>query len=720
MTPVPYSQSSENSVAPVMTAGLTLGGVPAETPLDYYLSVIRRNGWKIFSIVALSLALTYGVSSLLTPVYEATATVDIDLRTPSGVLGAEARPSSLLDTDQFMATQMKLVQSDSVLRPVAEKYNLLQIEKQDRDARGLPPSALTSAPVMLRKLRVNRPPNTFLLQISYRSPDRGLSTAVANEIARSYVQHTYDLRYQSAEGLSSFMERQLEQLKAKMEKSSDRLAAFARDLNVADPEQKTAILSSRLVQLNNEYAAAQADRLRKEAAFHSTANGSLEAAQVSTQGEALAKLTERLNEAESRFALAKTQFGKNFPEYKKAAAEVQELQDQLDQTRRSIGKRVEIEFQQAVNREGMLATAVAGLKKDFDALNARSFEYQTLKRDAEADKKLYDELEQKIKEAGINAGFQNSSIRVADPARPPLKPASPDMKLNLLLAFFGSLCVAMVLVIVSDQRDATVGDAEAARNLLRLSVLGSLPLARGSGRTALPAHGEEVSSKPLPLPQVMYQEAVQALCSTLRLAPRNHQMRSVAVTSALPGEGKTLTACQLAAANARKGLRTLLIDCDLRRPCVAPRIGLPPAQGLADVLRRTASWRDVRRPLLNLPALDVLTVEPGAASLTPALGQELPRLLAEAREEYDLVVLDSPPVLGFSGPLEVAAAADGVLLLAVPGATNSRLLRHCINSLRQVGIDNLGLVLNKVTTRNTEYAYYGKYHKYYKQYGKTA
>src|SRR5262249_25182561 len=161
--------------------------------------------------------------------------------------------------------------------------------------------------------------------------------------ARSYVQHTYDLRYQSAEGLSAFMERQLEELKAKMEKSSDRLAAYERDLNVADPEQKTAILSSRLGQINNEYAAAQADRVRKEAAFNSISNGSIEAAQVSTQGESLTKLTERLNEANARFAMVKSQFGKNFPEYKKAATEVQELQNQLDQTRQSIAKRVEIE-----------------------------------------------------------------------------------------------------------------------------------------------------------------------------------------------------------------------------------------------------------------------------------------------------------------------------------------------------------------------------------------
>ena len=144
-----------------------------------------------------------------------------------------------------------------------------------------------------------------------------------------------------------------------MEKSSDKLAAFERDLNVADPDQKTAILSSRLIQLNTEYTAAEADRLRKEAALHAMENGSLEAAEVSSQGDALKRLNDRLNEAQEHFAAVKNQFGKNFPDYKKAQLEVEEVQKQLNETRDSISKRVEIEFHQAANRENMLETAVA-------------------------------------------------------------------------------------------------------------------------------------------------------------------------------------------------------------------------------------------------------------------------------------------------------------------------------------------------------------------------
>ncbi len=183
-----------------------------------------------------------------------------------------------------------------------------------------------------------------------------------------------------------------------------------------------------------------------KAAFNAVKSGSIEAAEVSTQGDSLRKITERLHEAQERFSLAKSHYAENHPEFKKAALEVQSIQGELDRTSESIGRRVEVEFHQAENRESMVGAAVGELKKEFDGLNSRSFAYQSLKRDAEADKKLYDELEMKIKEAGINAGFQNSSVRVADTARPALRPVSPDLKLNLLLAFcFSTFAAGLIL-----------------------------------------------------------------------------------------------------------------------------------------------------------------------------------------------------------------------------------------------------------------------------------
>src|SRR6266849_1906218 len=447
----------------------------AHVPVVHYLSILRRHAWKIAGFVAGVVLATAIVSLRLTPIYESTVTVDVDRQMPTGVLGQEAVQNTTNDADQFLATQVKLIQSDSVLRPVVAKSKQKKAEK-DALEEAIDDSATSlEAPVILKHLKVTRPPNTYLLLVGYRSPNRQLASDVANEIALSYLAHTYRIRYKATASLGDFMERQLEELKAKMETSSAALVQFERELNVINPEEKTSILSSRLLQLNTEYTNAQADRVKKEAAYTSVEDGTLAAAQVSTQGEALKKLTENFNEAQEHFAEVKAHYGINHPEYKKALTRLQELESQIAATRASIAQRVEIEYREAVNREGMLESAVQDTKTEFDRLNARSFEYQTRKREAESEKKLYEELVRKIKEAGINASFQNNAIRVADTARPGLKPVFPRTWLNVLLAFLFASFFGVGAAVLSDVLDNTIRDPDQVARLLNTDVIGSLP-----------------------------------------------------------------------------------------------------------------------------------------------------------------------------------------------------------------------------------------------------
>src|SRR5712691_6652876 len=339
---------------------------PAHVPLAHYLWILRRHGWKIAGFVAATMIATLIVSLRLTPIYESTSTVDIDRRMPTGVLGKDAVEAVGNDADQFLATQVKLIQSDSVLRPVVDKFKLREVEK-DALEEAIDDSATSlEAPVILKNLKVTRPPNTYLLLVSYRSPNRQLASDVANAIALSYLAHTYRIRYNATASLGDFMERQLEELKAKMEKSSAALVQFERELNVISPEEKTSILSARLLQLNTEYTNAQADRVRKEAAFNAVRGGSFAAAQVSTQGEALKKLIERQNELREKFAEAQGHYGANHPEYRKAEGQVAEVERQIGLTRVNVGQRVESEYQEAGNREHMLAKAVTETKAQFD------------------------------------------------------------------------------------------------------------------------------------------------------------------------------------------------------------------------------------------------------------------------------------------------------------------------------------------------------------------
>jgi capsular exopolysaccharide synthesis family protein len=693
----------------------------SSVPLSHYLWILRRHRWKILAFIVAAVAATAAVSSRITPIFEATATVDIDRQTPHGIVGQESvKSNSYNDADQFLATQIKLVQSDSVLRPVAEKYRLLEHERQFD---GIAESNVTNAgqaPVVLKKLKVSRPTNTYLLLISYRSPDAQLAADVSNAIAQSYLEHTYKIRYRSSTSLTNFMEKQLEELRAKMERSSAALGQFERELNLINPEEKTNILSARLLQLNTEYTNAQSDRVRKEAAFQSVRSGSMEAAQVSGQGEPLRRLTEKLNEAQERFSEIRSHYGANHPEYRKAAAHLAEVQRQHDRTRQNIVQRVEIEYQESRNREAMLQNAVTETKTEFDRINSRSFEYQSLKREAEADKKLYEELVRKIKEAGINASFQNSSIRIADPARPGGKPVFPNLKLNLALALIFSALLAIGAAIVGDSLDNTVRDPEQVARTLKTEVLGSLPVVK-TWRTRLgPVAQHGTSTALVALSDGndhanTYAEAIRTLRNSILLSDFDRRLRSLLVTSASPGEGKSTIAAHLAATHAEQRQRTLLIDGDLRRPSVHKRFGIASTTGLTNVLLHEIGWRDALVKPDGMEHLDILPAGPVSRKAADLVGRGLMELLEEACREYDLVILDAPPLLGFAEPLQMATAVDAVVVVTRAGETSRKAVAAVIGTLTRLRANVMGIVLNQVHQEMSDsYYYYSHYGKYYR------
>jgi capsular exopolysaccharide synthesis family protein len=694
-------------------------------PLTHYLWILKRHRYKIAAFVLASVVCTYVVSKRLTPIYESTATVDVDRRMPTGVVGQEANTVAN-DSDQFLATQIKLIQSDSVLRPVAQQYHLRALEKQGQDAPPERAIRIQRTPVTLSNLKVTRPPNTYLLLISYRSPDPDLAANVANAVTNSYLQRTFEIRYRATADLSTFMEKQLEELRAKMERSGMAVAQFERELNVINPEEKTSILSARLLQLNTEYTNAETERVKKEAAWQSIQTGTLEAAQVSSQGDTLKAIQSRLDDATQKLAVLAARAGKNHPDYTRAAAEVAELRRQFEDARTSIVRRVETEYKEAANREAMLNKAVVENKAEFDKMNARSFQYNALKREADADRGLYEELVRKIKEAGINAGFQNSSIRIADAALPGLNPVFPNTRMNLMLALLFSTLLAVGAAVMTDVLDNTIRDPEQARVMLGAEVMGSLPMVKtwrgklipanlnGAGEGTAVIKGGESAMRA----STGYEEAVRTLRNSILLSTFDHPLKSLMLSSASPSEGKTTIAVHLAIAHAQQKHKTLLIDGDLRRPGVHTKLGLMPESGLAAALMNGLVWQDKVIQPAGIPGLYVLPAGPSSRRCADLMGANLKQILAQAEAEYDLVIVDAPPILGFPEPLQMAAAVDGVVMVAVAGETNRKAIDLALTTLRRLRANVLGLVLNEITSDTSDgyyyHGYYGKYYKYYK------
>jgi capsular exopolysaccharide synthesis family protein len=724
---------------------------PAVSP-THYLLVVWRQKWKILAFVATCLLATYLISARLTPIYEATAKIDVDRRIPNNVVGPDSsQGSSGDDADAFMATQMEIIQSDSVLRPVAQRYNLLQRESQLDHLGGESIRRKTDAPVFLKQLRVTRPLSTYILDISYRSPDPQLASDVANAIANSFVQHTFEIRMKNSGSLADFMEKQLGELKARMERSGMKLAQFEQELNVINPEEKTNILSARILQLNQEYTNAQSDRMRKEANFNSIKSGSVASAMVTPQSEELTRLQDRVNQAKQRLADISSIYGPNHNEYRKAANDLAEVERQFDEAHKSVGDRVEVEYKEAVNRENMLLQAVTDAKAEYDKLNSRSFEYQQLKRDADADKSLYADLERRIRESGINAGFQTSAIRIADPARPPDGPIFPRTKLNLLLAFITAMVLAICVAILADVLDNTIRDPEQVAKALDTSVLGTLPTVKemrrlinpGSPPSSLDAAPELTEEEEVALGSGIiryraeeakkkkarektalihsgyegissYEEAIRTLRHSILLPDLDRVIKSLLITSATPGEGKSTAIIHLAIAHSEQGKKTLIIDADLRRPSVHKKLNLNGSLGLSNVLLGEFRWKETIVKNERWPDLDVVPAGTASRRASDLVGSMMMDILDEASKEYDLILVDAPPLLGFAEAMQVAKAVDGVVVMARAGQTSRRAVAIVLATLKRLRANVVGLVLNEVDRSSTNgYYYYNDYRKYY-------
>jgi capsular exopolysaccharide synthesis family protein len=654
----------------------------------------------IAGCVVLVCVTTVLFSRRIAPMYESTALIDADRQAVAGVVGETAERSfSESDTDDFLSTQMKLIQSDAVLRPVAQQYDLLRAEDQKAFRANAP-----EAPIELKNLSVVRSPRTHLIYITYRAADRQLAANVANAIANSYIMHSYRTRVAASEQLSRFMETQLGELKEKMQLSKERQAEFARELDVVDPEQKTNVLTTRMLELNTEYTKAQADRVIKQASFNAMKNGGLAAVQVSTQATSLNNLAEKVNALRAIFVSVKSTYGENHPQYKKASDDLAEGIRQYDEVRKDISGRIEVDYQQAVERERLIHDSVVATKAELDKLTSHALDYEQLKHEADADAKLYEELVRRTREAGLNSSFQGNAIRMADVARPAIEPVSPRPLFNLAVAFFASLFLGVGAALLIDSVHARIHRPAQVREDLNTRLIATLP----NVRRLLDQNILSLSSGAMP-PKMgelaAYSESIRRLRNVLLLSESDRPIRSVLVTSAVSGEGKSSTALHLAVSCAQQK-RTLLIDADMRYPELHILLGLPDGPGLAEVLNGGCSMADAVVPVPGIPHLYALQAGKAERRASDVVGPGILDVISEATRDYEFVALDAPPLLAFAETLQLAAAVDGVAVITRAGHSSTESVSAVLSALETVNARVIGVVLNRFRQNRHDY-YYG-------------
>jgi capsular exopolysaccharide synthesis family protein len=309
----------------------------------------------------------------------------------------------------------------------------------------------------------------------------------------------------------------------------------------------------------------------------------------------------------------------------------------------------------------------------------------------------------------------------------------PNVPLNVALALLFSTVFSIGAAVLSDALDNTIRDTEQVSRVVKTDVIGGLPMVKSwKSRLVLAGAGtqsEEGGSALIRRPEedrilTSFEEAIRTLRNTILLSSFDRRIRSLMVTSATPGEGKSTVAIHLALAHAQQKHKTLLIDCDLRRPSIDRKLGLTPEISLSEVLLNGMPWRCAVTKVPDSPNLDVLITTHSSRRAADLIGKALPQMLEEAAAEYELVVVDTPPALGFPEPLQLATAVDGVALIALAGQTNRKALASVVNTLTRLRANVLGVVLNEVTKDVGDsyyyHGYYGKYSSYYTHQEKSA
>lgn len=669
----------------------------AGSSLLHLLGLVDRHKWKMIALVLVLTAAAGFVSWKLPPLYEATAVVRIEQHSTGGVIGLEAgQPVAMNDMDQIMATQLEIVQSDPVLRPVADKYNLLERENQFK---GLTPTGIQrrrASPVILHRLKITRPPNTYLIRITYRASDPRLAADVANAIGQSYIMHAFDARDQGFEQISQSMKKELAAVKARMEASTGNLARFEKELNMVDPEQGSTIQTARLKQLNEAYTKAQADRLSKEAQLKAMqgSDAAVAAAQSAGRGESLDMALERLNAAQQQFAAVRAVYGENYSEYRKAKEQVDELQKHVKELATTANDRVKVEYQQAVGEEQSLASVVHKTKAEVDGLSARALQYQQIKADADNDKKLYEDLERRTTEASLNNQFQDAVIQLTAPALPADAKVFPNTPLNVAIAFVLAAVLSVIWIVIADAVDVTLSDPEDAAKRLDVQVLGLIPATRNLMNPVAVARADTTEKRSAQAIE-RFRESIRGLRTSIDLANMDRPVRSLLVTSAQPSEGKSTTAANLAMSFAQIGKRVLLIDADLRAPTVHRHFDTGTARGLSDVLSGRVGWREV---MVRIDQFDLFVIPAGPVSRRGAdmFVQTAPQLLDQVCREFDIVVVDAPPLLGFAESHVLASMTDSVIVVTKSETTSGKAVSKALDALVRDRANIMGIVMTQV------------------------
>jgi capsular exopolysaccharide synthesis family protein len=733
------------------------------------LKTVRRHKGAVILGAFLGLLAAILATLPQTPVYQARASLEIQNVNRDFMNMNEINPVAESGGDytvNHIQTHIKLLQSETLLKRVTEKVRRTAIYKVippgDRMAswkRALSPASSTPSDrreealaAVRRSLKVRASGQTRIVEVLCDSTDPRLAADFANALANDYIDQTMEARWQMNERMVEWLERQLEDMRIKLERSEEQLQGYARSAGLlfTGDKEKQNFSEEKLRQIQQELSRAQADRIGKQSRWETARSGAGDALPDLAGESGLREYQSKLTELRRQQAELSETYKPEYAKVRRVTAQITTIEAALAASRASILSRLRNEYEEAEKREALLVGSYRALAKLVTSESEKSIQYNILKREVDSTRQLYDAMSHRVKESSIASALRASNIRIVDLATPPKEPYKPTLPLNAIFGLTGGAILSIAFVLLREHADRTLQEPGDALHYLGLPELGVVPAAqalprdrfRGRLRMAEPKatrngavagtngiNGASPVGRLLPdaggaelvtaeRTSSLAAEAFRgAVASIMFSDSRETRPRAIAFSSAGPAEGKTTVACNIAIALAEIRQRVVLIDADLRRSRLHEIFHLPNQLGLSTLLQARTLDRMLVEEVVqrtHIPDLYVLTAGP-LAPATQLHSPRLPELIELLKSRFDMILIDTPPLLQMPDARVVGRQTDGVVLVIRAGLTTRDAALAAKSRLDEDGTRVIGATLNYWTQKGGAYYGYKSGYEYYRK-----
>jgi polysaccharide biosynthesis transport protein len=749
VSPPPRASAYRSSYVP----GARYGGEEDDGPesdsglLGYWRMLLRHRAAILISAV-IGILIGFGVGIPMKPVFRARTSIEILNLNEDFMNMKRTNPVTTTDNSYDTSeeqTQGKLLESDALMERVIRKLDPgSQVLKRSKMATSgwrswlhlREPVQMTQREKLLKglvhSLKVRATARTRVIEATAESTDPQLAADFANTLTEEFIQQSLESRFAATHRTSDWLTREIDDARVNLKKSEDALQAYARSSGLIFTDENTNVATERLQQVQRDLSNATSDRIAKQARFELARNSPPDTVADVLNDAGLKDINGKLGDLRRRVADLSAVFNPEYSQLKRAQAELAVTESSFERTRADILKRIENDYQEAISKEKLLAAAYDDQTREVSGQDEKAIQYNILKREVDSGRQLYDTMLQQTKESSIASALHASNIRVVDPAELPAQPVSPDFRLNSAIGLFAGLFLSIAVVTIRERADRTLqqpGDISTWADLTELGSIPSLGTRRIYGRASVtqsdsaalkdgPATASRSRKHPVELitweqkPSLIAEGFRSALTSILFVGDNGTRPRVLVFTSAHPSDGKTTVVTNLAIATAEIRRKVLVIDADLRRPRMHDIFSVPNDRGLSDILREELSEENVAGLIQQtaIPNLHVLPAgKPTYAAAHLLYSRNFAPLLAKFKNEYDMIFVDTPPMLQITDARVAGRLADGVVLVVRAGDTTRDAILAAKNRLEGDCIRILGAVLNDWNPKKSPGGYYGKY-----------